>query len=140
MVKKNKEDTSVVKNDTALRLDILKADLTNKERELGALVTAAKDVDNRKMLVEEQLEIRKKIHAISQANFGVETVKWRWEAMPEVVELTRQLSNNEFQFKIMELEAHINQFNKNLEMYKVQSESLMKSREKLLAEIATLGA
>lgn len=140
MVKKQKEEASAIQNDKALRLDILKADLTNKERELGALVHAAKEVDERKLLVEQQLEIRKKIHAISQANFGVETVKWRWEAMPEVVELTRQLSDNEFQFKIMELEAHIKQFTKNLEMYKAQSESLMKSREKLLAEIATLGA
>jgi hypothetical protein len=140
MAKKQNEDVSAEKNDKALRLDILKADLTNKERELGALAVAAKDVDNRKRLVGEQLEIRKRIHQLSQENFGVVAPKWSWESMPEVLDLTRKLSDNEFQFKVMELEAHIKQFDKNLEMYKAQSESLMKSREKLLAEIASLGA
>lgn len=125
-------------NDTALKLDILKADLANKEREIVNLGKATKDVTERLALVEEQIELRRGIHKLAQDNFGILEPKWAWEGMPEVLALNKRLSNNEFQFKMKELEAHVETFKKNIDTYKTQVESLEKSKAKLLAEISEL--
>jgi len=130
---------SKTKDDIKLTLEAVKANIANNDKEIAMITKAREEVLDKKRLLQEQISLRTELHKLSQENFSIVDPKWGWEGTPEWTVLMKKLSDNEFSFKMYELDKYVAQVDSSLTSFEEQLKSLGDARSSLLKKVAELG-
>lgn len=134
MAKDKKKNTE----DTKLKVEILEANLKNTDKEIQQISQARDEVSGKLELLREQMDLREKMHRCALKNFKPLNPNWEFQRDPEYVALQAKMSENEFTFKVYELQSIERQILNNIKSYDEQISSQQDAKALIEKQISEL--